>query len=230
MSIPFTHGSNLNINTHIFIFKKQGLECLFFHLHISKFQLIIHHVFRIGRVQYGAGTDLGPRKTIEHEFVRILKGEVQWTYNGQKFSAPPGTWILSQPNDKEYYRWDPHKQTQHDHVHFSLHDLPGIFPAKETWPTIQIVESQNVLNGLFQQVVDLKRSTNCHKKKIWGSYNTRKVMMQWAKRHALLRGFSLDSKNIQIVMDGEVCLAKGFKEIFTEARFTLDIRHLEEYL
>jgi hypothetical protein len=67
-------------------------------------------------------------------------------------------------------------------------------------------------------------------KKIWGSYNTRKVMMQWAKRHALLRAFSLGSKNIQIVMDGEVCLAKGLKEIFTEARFTLDIRHLEEYL
>ena len=66
-------------------------------------------------------------------------------------------------------------------------------------------------------------------KKIWGSYNSRKVMFEWVRNQAERRGFpSITSENIQFVMDGERCLERSLREIFPKARFTLDVRHLEE--
>ena len=66
-------------------------------------------------------------------------------------------------------------------------------------------------------------------KKVWASYAPRKVMFAWARRQATRRGFAPGTdKRIHIAVDGEKCLKNGLSELFPEATFTLDIRHVEE--
>ena len=68
-------------------------------------------------------------------------------------------------------------------------------------------------------------------KKVWGSYVPRKVMLEWARNQATMRGFPLDTnKRIHIVIDGERCLKKRLSVLFPTATFALDICHLEEYI
>jgi len=68
-------------------------------------------------------------------------------------------------------------------------------------------------------------------KRIWGSFAPRQVMLQWARAEATRRGFPPDTtKRIQILMDGEKCLALTLKKLFPKALLTLDIRHVEEKL
>jgi hypothetical protein len=68
-------------------------------------------------------------------------------------------------------------------------------------------------------------------KKIWGQFGSRKDMMLWVRDQAIRRGFGPDSeKTVQILMDGERCLANVLKTLFPKAIFTLDLRHVEERL
>ena len=121
---------------------------------------MIRDVFRIGRIQYGPKSELGPRDTIGFEFVRILKGNVVWTYSGESYEAKPGTFILSRPDQIEHYRWDTHGITQHDHVHFYLDAVPLGLPPVQEWSLIEWVPAQNILHHLFQYVVFLNRSAH----------------------------------------------------------------------
>jgi AraC-like DNA-binding protein len=121
--------------------------------------MLIREAFRFGRVQYSPGATLGPRDTFGYEFVRILKGQVRWTYDGQTHDIEPGMFILSQPGHREHYRWDPATPTQHDFIHFHLHDdLPPWLPAPDAWPLIQAVPGHDILHAHFQYLVDLSRS------------------------------------------------------------------------
>jgi hypothetical protein len=68
-------------------------------------------------------------------------------------------------------------------------------------------------------------------KRVWGSFAKRKVMLRWARAEATRRGFPPDTpKRIQVLVDGERCLALGLKKLFPQALLTLDIRHVEEKL
>jgi hypothetical protein len=69
-----------------------------------------------------------------------------------------------------------------------------------------------------------------YKKKIYGSYSPRKVMLEWAADQAEKRGFSKDSPDVHIVLDGEKCLHKNLSKFFPNASFSLDIYHLEEHI
>ncbi|NRA19282.1 MAG: helix-turn-helix domain-containing protein [Oceanospirillaceae bacterium] len=120
--------------------------------------MIINKVFWIGRAQYKPGASLGPRDTVGYEFVRILKGQVLYTYQHKRHAAPPGTWILSQPGKSEFYQWDKQGETQHDHIHFTLHALPKSFPALDEWPLIATLSTTNVMQALFQQIIDLHQN------------------------------------------------------------------------
>lgn len=120
--------------------------------------MLIRHAFRIGRVQYGPGSSLGPRDTIGYEFVRNLKGQICWTCDGQAHELGPGSFILSQPGHIEYYQWDRHDLTQHDYIHFYLHDLPQDFPRPESWASTADIAAGNILHAQFQYIIDLNRS------------------------------------------------------------------------
>jgi len=68
-------------------------------------------------------------------------------------------------------------------------------------------------------------------KRVWGSFASRKKMIQWARAEATRRGFGPGTDRlVQIVVDGERCLAKRLRKLFPKAILTLDIRHVEERL
>lgn len=68
-------------------------------------------------------------------------------------------------------------------------------------------------------------------KRVWGSFASRKTMLVWVRAEATRRGFGPKTDNlIQIVVDGEKCLAKRLRKLFPKAIVTLDIRHVEEKL
>ncbi len=122
--------------------------------------MLIDKAFRIGRVQYGPGSALGPRDTIGYEFVRILKGNVEWTYDKEVHQLGPGSFLLSQPGHIEHYRWDQDDLTQHDYIHFYADHLPDDFPAPNEWALCQRLPAQNILHAQFQYIIDLYRSNH----------------------------------------------------------------------
>jgi hypothetical protein len=68
-------------------------------------------------------------------------------------------------------------------------------------------------------------------KRVWGSFASRKTMLHWARAEATRRGFGPKTRRlVQIVVDGEICLAKRLRKLFRKAIVTLDIRHVEEKL
>jgi hypothetical protein len=68
-------------------------------------------------------------------------------------------------------------------------------------------------------------------KKVYGSFGCRWAALEWARQQATRRGFPPGTpKTIQIVVDGEVCLESGLRELFPQAIITLDIRHAQEKL
>jgi hypothetical protein len=68
-------------------------------------------------------------------------------------------------------------------------------------------------------------------KKVYGSFGCRQAALEWARRQATRRGFGPETtKTVQIVVDGEVCLESGLRELFPQAIITLDIRHAQEKL
>jgi hypothetical protein len=68
-------------------------------------------------------------------------------------------------------------------------------------------------------------------KRVWGSFASRKKMLRWVRAEATRRGFGpKTTRLIQIVVDGERCLAQRLRRLFRKAILTLDIRHVEERL
>ena len=68
-------------------------------------------------------------------------------------------------------------------------------------------------------------------KRVWGSFASRKEMIKWARAEATRRGFGPKTDRVvQIVVDGDRCLAQRLRRLFRKAILTLDIRHVEERL
>ena len=68
-------------------------------------------------------------------------------------------------------------------------------------------------------------------KKIYGTFSSRRVALQWAREQATRRGFPEDTtKTIQIILDGEICLEQRMRKLFPKAILTLDVRHAQERL
>lgn len=97
-------------------------------------------------------------------------------------------------------------------------------------------KSKNGKSSTLVVMYTLKQGTDgrlhgpCNKK-VWGSFAPRKIMFAWIRRQATKRGFPPDTKKrIHIAVDGEPCLHDRLAELFPNASFALDIRHLEEKL
>lgn len=68
-------------------------------------------------------------------------------------------------------------------------------------------------------------------RRVYGSFAKKRHAFAVARREADRRGFTRDSgKLMQIVIDGELCLADYAREFFPEAILTLDAIHAIEYL
>jgi hypothetical protein len=68
-------------------------------------------------------------------------------------------------------------------------------------------------------------------KKVYGTFSSRKVALQWAREQATRRGFPPETtKTVQVIIDGELCLEQRMRNLFPKAILTLDIRHAQEKL
>lgn len=68
-------------------------------------------------------------------------------------------------------------------------------------------------------------------KKVFGTFGTRKSVLEWAQAQATRRGFPPGTaKTVQIVVDGETCLEQRLRRLFRGATLTLDVRHAQEKL
>lgn len=121
---------------------------------------LINNIFRIGRSQYGAGARLGPRDTIGFEFVRILTGHIEWTYDGEVFYLKPGDWILSQPDHVEHFNWDKKGETEHDHIHFTLTENQDVLPDPVCWPKVLRFDADHIMHHLFEHIISLHQSAH----------------------------------------------------------------------
>lgn len=163
---------------------------------------MISRVFRMGRIQYGPGTSLGPRATIEYEFVRIIKGEVTWRYNGLEHQLKPGSITLSQPGGREDFTWDENTLTLHDFFHFEIEKLGNDFPPPETWPNFVQLEPGNILHSFFDYLVQLSQSeAEQHQETLKGL--AEQMLNCWAKKlyHLEQPSFRQNSKAIQNILD-----------------------------
>jgi hypothetical protein len=68
-------------------------------------------------------------------------------------------------------------------------------------------------------------------KKVYASHAPKRHVVAIARREADKRGFGRDSgKLVQIVTDGDNDLARYIEELFPEAKHTIDVYHVVEYL
>jgi len=65
-------------------------------------------------------------------------------------------------------------------------------------------------------------------KRVFGTFSSRKMALQWARTQATRRGFPPETdKTVQIVVDGEICLEQRLRRLFRTAILTLDVRHAQ---
>ena len=68
-------------------------------------------------------------------------------------------------------------------------------------------------------------------KKVYGSFSSRKKALEWCRRRRRVRVRAQETdKAVQIIVDGEICLAERLRKLFPKAILTLDIRHAQERL
>jgi len=97
-------------------------------------------------------------------------------------------------------------------------------------------KSKNGRSAVLIAMYTLKRGADGRlhgpiNKKIYGTFSSRQVALQWARQQATRRGFPTETtKTIQILLDGEVCLEQQMRQRFPNAILTLDIRHAQERL
>lgn len=105
-----------------------------------------------GLAAYPPGATFGPRTLRDFEFVWIVEGDVEWTVDGQRVSAPPGTLMLARPGQQDGFRWDPLRRTRHGFFHFMIHQLGATLPAQSTWPLSRQLPENDILRPLFHHL------------------------------------------------------------------------------
>jgi AraC-like DNA-binding protein len=102
----------------------------------------------MGLAVYPPGATFGPRTLKDYEFVWIIDGSVVWEYDGHKVPAPPGTILLARPGMRDFFWWDPAKQTRHAFFHFTLR---GCGPDR-SWPVARVMPDGDIIRPLFRHL------------------------------------------------------------------------------
>src|ERR1051326_4682122 len=97
-------------------------------------------------------------------------------------------------------------------------------------------KSKNGRGAVLIAMYTLKRESDGRlhgpiNKKVYGTFSSRRVALQWVREQATRRGFPPDTtRTVQVLLDGEICLEQQMRELFPKAILTLDIRHAQERL
>lgn len=114
----------------------------------------------VGSIRYEPGARLGPRRSVDHEFVWVTSGSARWQAQRSPGSAyseetylPAGSLLLSRPGRIEMFEWDATGSTMHGWVHFEPtgRDLE----LCENAPTSRSLLEHPLLGGLCDYLVEL---------------------------------------------------------------------------
>ena len=115
-------------------------------------------------IDYAPGSNLGPRRLLDYEFVWILSGSATWTLHrggGPRRPAAsgplalrPGALLLAPSGVTDSFRWDPALPTRHAWAHFRVGDSARL-PDPATWPLVRDLSSAPVLEGICSYLVEL---------------------------------------------------------------------------
>jgi AraC-like DNA-binding protein len=114
-------------------------------------------------IDYQPGSDLGPRRLLDYEFVWILSGSATWTLHrggrggaaaSSRLSLRPGTLLLAPSGVVDSFRWDPVQPTRHAWAHFGIEDSARL-PDPATWPLVRDLSTAPVLDGICSYLIEL---------------------------------------------------------------------------
>lgn len=111
-------------------------------------------VIRAGATVYPPGATFGPRRMTDFEFVWIIEGGAQVSFDDYLMDAPAGTVLLCRPGMTDCYEWSPHKESVHAFFHFEF--TPGAgWPPPAQWPLKCELTQEDILRPLFRYVLRL---------------------------------------------------------------------------
>jgi AraC-like DNA-binding protein len=115
-------------------------------------------------IDYAPGSNLGPRRLIDFEFVWILSGSATWTIHrggglrgpaaGRPLLLRPGTLLLAPSGVVDSFQWDPAQPTRHAWAHFRIDDSARL-PDPATWPLVHDLSTVPVLEGICSYLIEL---------------------------------------------------------------------------
>jgi AraC-like DNA-binding protein len=106
-----------------------------------------------GVATYPAGATFGPRAMRDYEFVWIIDGDCEYRWADQTLPAPAGSIVLCRPGETDFFRWDPHRRTQHAYFHFGVQRFPKHWPRLADWPLVRASEPGDVLQSTFRHLL-----------------------------------------------------------------------------
>ena len=104
----------------------------------------------VGVASYPPGATFGPRQMQDWEFVWLLQGDAEYLRGEITSLAPEGSFVLCQPGETDFFRWDREKRTRHAYVHFQILNPPD---SLSLWPLVRESMANDILKSLFQHLL-----------------------------------------------------------------------------
>jgi AraC family transcriptional regulator len=104
---------------------------------------------------YPPGATFGPRPMIDWEFVWMLEGDAEYSWNDTTVAAPEGSIVLCRPGGVDAFRWDPNRRTRHAFFHFDVLHWPASWPPAQNWPFVRMPGADDIMPVLFRHILAL---------------------------------------------------------------------------
>ena len=104
----------------------------------------------VGFAAYPPGATFGPRLMQDWEFVWLVQGDAEYLHGEITTLAPEGAFVLCQPGETDFFRWDRKKRTRHAYVHFQILNTPENLSQ---WPSVREAMPDDILRSLFQHLL-----------------------------------------------------------------------------
>lgn len=119
---------------------------------------LAHH----GITTYPAGATYGPRQMREWEFVWLLEGDAEYSWNKATLAAPQNSIVLCRPECVDFFRWDTRRRTRHAYFHFKVLNIPTSWPPQENWAAVRQLPEDDLMQPLFRHTLRILRRAGEH--------------------------------------------------------------------
>ena len=92
----------------------------------------------------------------DFEFVWMTVGSAVYHRDGQAIDVPVGGVVLCQPGATDAFDWDRRVRSQHLFVHFDVEAVPSHWPVREAWPTVRVIDGEDVFRPMFRHLLTWK--------------------------------------------------------------------------